>query len=233
MSESERLHAFERFYRGDQRGEIDRNAVWAWRLQSARSSAPAATSRSTARPVTARPLRSRSSVHRRNFSARAGVLYNPGDVCCRRSAAATASLLVLLAALTPSAPAQSDSGEIDIVVVDATTKQPLELARVLLDGPVMTTELTGKNGKVVFTDVPDGIYRARIVKRGLPEPYVGIVRGARRPNRDGELRVGVGKRRPKSYRSSDGQCVGDHLVHEHRPELAAAAALDRSRRCAQ
>ena len=78
----------------------------------------------------------------------------------------TASLLVLLATLTPNAPAQSDTGEIDIIVVDATTKQPLELARVLLDGPVMTTELTGKNGKVVFTDVPDGIYRARMVKRG-------------------------------------------------------------------
>ncbi len=84
----------------------------------------------------------------------------------RRSAAAALSLLVLLAALTPSAPAQSDSGEIDIIVVDAATKQPLELARVLLDGPVITSELAGKNGKVVFTDVPDGIYRARIVKRG-------------------------------------------------------------------
>ncbi len=83
----------------------------------------------------------------------------------RRSAAAIVSLLVLLAGLTPSAAAQSDSGEIDIVVVDATTKQPIELARVLLDGPVITSELTGKNGKVVFTDVPDGIYRARIVRR--------------------------------------------------------------------
>ena len=62
--------------------------------------------------------------------------------------------------------AQSDSGEIDIVVVDATTKHPLELARVLLDGPVITSEITETNGKVTFTDVPDGIYRARIVKRG-------------------------------------------------------------------
>ena len=84
----------------------------------------------------------------------------------RRCVATALSLLVLLAVLTPNAPAQSDSGEIDIVVVDATTKQPLELARVLLDGPVITSELTGKNGKVVFTDVPDGIYRARIVRRG-------------------------------------------------------------------
>ena len=84
----------------------------------------------------------------------------------RRSAAAALSLLVMLAALTPGAVAQSDSGEIDIVVVDTATKQPLELARVLLDGPVITSEITGKNGKVTFTDVPDGIYRARIVNRG-------------------------------------------------------------------
>jgi TonB-dependent Receptor Plug Domain len=87
-----------------------------------------------------------------------------------RRTAAAAIFLLLVAALTPSAPAQSDSGEIDIIVVDAATKQPLELVRVLLDGPVITSELTGKNGKVVFTDVPDGIYRARILRRG----YTGL-----------------------------------------------------------
>ncbi|MBV9333637.1 MAG: TonB-dependent receptor [Candidatus Eremiobacteraeota bacterium] len=74
--------------------------------------------------------------------------------------------MLLFAIVTLRATAQGESGEIDIVVVDATTKQPLELARVLLDGPVITSELTGKNGKVTFTDVPDGIYHARIVKRG-------------------------------------------------------------------
>jgi hypothetical protein len=83
----------------------------------------------------------------------------------RRSAALAVSLLLLFAAVMPQARAQSESAEIDIVVVDAASKQPLELARVLLDGPIITSELTGKNGKVVFTDVPDGIYRARIVKR--------------------------------------------------------------------
>jgi hypothetical protein len=62
--------------------------------------------------------------------------------------------------------AQSDSGEIHIQVTDAATKQPLGLARVLLDGAVITSELTSQNGEVIFTDVPDGIYRARIVKRG-------------------------------------------------------------------
>jgi hypothetical protein len=84
----------------------------------------------------------------------------------RRRASAALLLLLLVASLTASAPAQSDSGEIDIVVVDAGSKQPLELARVLLDGPIIASELTGKNGRVVFTDVPDGIYRARIVHRG-------------------------------------------------------------------
>lgn len=84
----------------------------------------------------------------------------------RRGTAAAVLFLVLFAIVTLRAPAQGDSGEIDIVVVDATTKQPIELARVLLDGPVITSELTGKNGKVTFTDVPDGIYHARIVKRG-------------------------------------------------------------------
>ncbi|HZY97268.1 MAG TPA: TonB-dependent receptor [Candidatus Cybelea sp.] len=84
----------------------------------------------------------------------------------RQSAALAFALLLLFCAMTPGARAQSESAEIDIVVVDASTKQPLELARVLLDGPVITSELTGKNGKVVFTEVPDGIYRARIVRRG-------------------------------------------------------------------
>ncbi|MGA8383726.1 MAG: TonB-dependent receptor [Candidatus Cybelea sp.] len=84
----------------------------------------------------------------------------------RRGAVLALSLLYILTAATAAVRAQSDSGEIDIVVVDATTKHPLELARVLLDGPVITSEITETNGKVTFTDVPDGIYRARIVKRG-------------------------------------------------------------------
>jgi hypothetical protein len=62
--------------------------------------------------------------------------------------------------------AQSDSGQISIAVTDAASKQPIPLARVLLDGAVIISELTGENGAVKFTDVPDGIYRARVVKRG-------------------------------------------------------------------
>ncbi|MEO7203281.1 MAG: hypothetical protein ABI431_10060, partial [Candidatus Tumulicola sp.] len=77
-----------------------------------------------------------------------------------------AAFAACLAFTSLPAAAQSDSGQISIVVTDAQTKQPVGLARVLLDGAVITSELTGKNGKVIFTDVPDGIYRARIVKRG-------------------------------------------------------------------
>lgn len=81
-------------------------------------------------------------------------------------------LLCLLLTLTLFAGAvpvlaQSDTGEIDIVVQDASTKAPVVLARVLLDGPVMASEFTGENGKVRFTDVPDGIYRARVFARGF------------------------------------------------------------------
>jgi hypothetical protein len=83
-----------------------------------------------------------------------------------RQAVALALVAIVLLLNPAVAPAQSDSGEIRIVVIDAATKSPIELARVLLDGAVMASELTSKNGQVVFTDVPDGIYRARIVKRG-------------------------------------------------------------------
>ncbi len=77
---------------------------------------------------------------------------------------------VLAATLAPFAPLcasaqQSDSGSIRIVVVDQASKAPIELARVVLDGPVVTSEFTDKKGLVVFTEVPDGIYRARIVRR--------------------------------------------------------------------
>ncbi len=75
----------------------------------------------------------------------------------------------LFACLFPLASlAQSDAGSIRILVVsDQTAKTPVSLARVVLDGPVIASELTGKNGQVLFTDVPDGIYRARVIKYGF------------------------------------------------------------------
>lgn len=78
--------------------------------------------------------------------------------------------VVALALIVTTSPAvavaqQEDTGSIRIVVNDATGKAPLELARVVLDGPVITSELTDKKGEVLFTDVPDGIYRARVIRR--------------------------------------------------------------------
>jgi hypothetical protein len=80
------------------------------------------------------------------------------------AAVVAAALTSFFATATVSAQ-QEDSGEIRIVVVDQSTKAPLELARVVLDGPVITSEFTDKKGLVIFTDVPDGIYRARVVRR--------------------------------------------------------------------
>jgi hypothetical protein len=82
----------------------------------------------------------------------------------RRIVAAVFAAFIACTSLPASA--QSDSGEITIAVTDAQTKQAVGLARVLLDGAVITSELTGTNGKVTFTDVPDGIYRCRVIKRG-------------------------------------------------------------------
>jgi len=90
----------------------------------------------------------------------------------RRWIAAVSALALLSAncAMMPvSAIAQSDqdeSGQINIVITDATTSKPVDMARILLDGPVITTEFSSNDGKVDFLDVPDGIYRARIIKRG-------------------------------------------------------------------
>ena len=79
----------------------------------------------------------------------------------RRTVAAVLTAFLFLSA---PARAQSDNGQIAITVVDATTKQPVSMARVLLEGPVISSELSGANGEVKFTEVPDGIYRARVAK---------------------------------------------------------------------
>ncbi len=82
-----------------------------------------------------------------------------------------ASAILAAAALLFSAiPASADdTGNIIITVTDAATHAPLGLARVLLDGPVITNELSGQDGKVSFTDVPSGIYRARVGKNGYSQ----------------------------------------------------------------
>ncbi|MDH2910516.1 MAG: TonB-dependent receptor, partial [Candidatus Eremiobacteraeota bacterium] len=76
-------------------------------------------------------------------------------------------VLALFAVAFPSsAAAQSSGGTIAITVTDAKTKSPVPLARVLLDGPILASEVATSAGKVTFTDAPAGIYRARVFARG-------------------------------------------------------------------
>lgn len=76
--------------------------------------------------------------------------------------------LIFITALSPAvALAQSDSGEITITVVDTSSGKALDDARVFLTGPVMASALTQKTGIVKYTDVPTGIYRVRVFRRGF------------------------------------------------------------------
>jgi hypothetical protein len=79
-------------------------------------------------------------------------------------AATTAVACLLFVMSAPLAGRADETGSITITVTDATTHAALGLARVLLDGPVITSELTSPDGTVKFTDVPPGIYRARVAK---------------------------------------------------------------------
>lgn len=83
----------------------------------------------------------------------------------RLLAAVLAAALTILALPEQASAQQDDSGTITIVVSDQSSKAALEGARVVLDGPVVTSAFTDKKGKVLFTEVPDGIYRARILRR--------------------------------------------------------------------
>ena len=85
----------------------------------------------------------------------------------RRPLALLLALTLTLCALAGPVPAraQSDAGEIDLVVVDAAAK-PLANARTFLLGAQSANALTTASGKIQFTDVPVGIYRVRVTLRG-------------------------------------------------------------------
>jgi hypothetical protein len=74
--------------------------------------------------------------------------------------------LLLGASTAPSVQAQSDTGMIVVTVVDAKTGKPLTDARATLVGPQVASSLTNATGIVRYTDVPTGIYRVRVIKRG-------------------------------------------------------------------
>ncbi|MDQ2817753.1 MAG: TonB-dependent receptor [Candidatus Eremiobacteraeota bacterium] len=95
--------------------------------------------------------------------------YGPARPRTRRGlevAVRLAAGLIASALLTSSAQAQPEDGQITISVAQAKTKTPLALARVLLNGPVMASELTRHDGVVLFRDAPAGVYTARVGKAG-------------------------------------------------------------------
>jgi hypothetical protein len=78
------------------------------------------------------------------------------------------SVFIVACALGVSAPtqAQSAEGEIDLLVVDASSTKPLGDARTFLLGAQTANALTTASGSIKFTDVPVGIYRIRVQARG-------------------------------------------------------------------
>lgn len=62
--------------------------------------------------------------------------------------------------------AQSDTGEIVITVIDASSKNAISNARTFLIGPTTASSLTTGAGVIKYTDVPTGIYRVRVSKQG-------------------------------------------------------------------
>ena len=76
-------------------------------------------------------------------------------------------ILTFSLALTPAfVRAQSGTGEITINVVDTSTGKALDDARVFLTGTMIVSALTQQTGTVKYTDVPTGIYRVRVIRRG-------------------------------------------------------------------
>ena len=84
------------------------------------------------------------------------------SVLSRRFVAAFACAL---AAVPLAARAQSETGEIDLTVVDA-AGAPVGNARTFLQGALSANSLTTGSGAITFTDVPVGIYRIRVQSRG-------------------------------------------------------------------
>jgi hypothetical protein len=66
---------------------------------------------------------------------------------------------------TEAKPAFAASGEIEVSVVDSSSKKPLEGARVVLFGVINTSSLTADDGKLRFVDVPEGLYRLEVRRK--------------------------------------------------------------------
>jgi hypothetical protein len=82
----------------------------------------------------------------------------------RRAASLALTLALVLAPV--SAFGQTGTGAITINIVDTSTGKPLDDARVFLTGTMIVSALTQKSGTVKYTDVPTGIYRVHVMRRG-------------------------------------------------------------------
>jgi hypothetical protein len=118
-----------------------------------------------------------------------------------------ALLAVVLASACIAAPigparAQSDIGEIDILIVDSASQEPLGNARTVLLGPQTANTLTTSTGLIRFTDVPTGIYRIRVQRQGYD---AGVSREFDvLPDRAVQVRVELVKRAPGVARARPG-----------------------------
>jgi hypothetical protein len=91
--------------------------------------------------------------------------------------------------------AQSDIGEIDILIVDTANQKPLGNARTILLGPQTANSLTTASGLIRFTDVPTGIYRVRVQHQGYD---AGVSREFDvLPDRAVQVRIELAKRVPR------------------------------------
>jgi uncharacterized protein (DUF2141 family) len=89
-----------------------------------------------------------------------------------RSFPTLASLLAFLASLscavaTPAKQAESDRFELRGIVINAATNEPVSRALVLLNIPNGMAQLSGTDGKFVFTNLPRGQYVATPMKSGF------------------------------------------------------------------
>lgn len=112
-------------------------------------------------------------------------------------AACFAFVLASACVAGPVAPvsAQSDIGEIDILIVDGVDQKPLGNARTILLGPQTANSLTTASGLIRFTDVPTGIYRVRVQHQGYD---AGVSREFDvLPDRAVQVRVELSKRAPR------------------------------------
>ncbi len=90
---------------------------------------------------------------------------------------AAASLAFLALLCTPAA--ASDNGAADLSILDARSRKPIVLARVLVTGPEGRIAYTDKSGSVILDDLAPGDYRVSIYSAGfsIEKTTLTVLRG--------------------------------------------------------